>query len=439
MADEARKTRVSSYLSPRHGSNAWAQRDDVVAAWKRGSQEDVPPMTAEYAPIVSCNADCYGCPYRRSRLKLGDGIYPFGARAPENDIQASTRDTAVRILETAREGGVSGFLWTGGGEPTIWGPLLDMLSYSANLGMANALYTNGFVFGTDPEYVHRLLSTESGLVFVRMSINAVSPRLTKIHWGVDPEEVRPQLGGLARLLQARNRLKPSYGGKPVPSIQVSTIIDRRNVDDLLGVCETVARIFGENRREAGGEDRFIVRPMTFHGRPLYSAHDHPEHVIQRVLEVCGANGAGRQVLRDAGVEVFMGFGLPQIESGAVPSYAALIESAYAGRGVSLASGLFLVVGPSGRVYLSTEHNCDDNWSFGNLLKGSVADIYRSEARHRLLALVNSHRWGPDVAQPTSRTARLDRVAVAVRDGLLSDEDISYIRQVSVESHPLILD
>jgi hypothetical protein len=305
--------------------------------------------------------------------------------------------------------------------------------------MANALYTNGFVFGSDPEYVFRLLSPESGLVFVRVSINTVSPALSKMHWGVEPEEVRSQLAGLARLLQARNQLAPSYENKPVPSVQVSTIIDRRNVDDLLGVCQAVAQIFKDNRREAGAEDRFIVRPMTFHGRPQYSSHDHPESVVRRVVDICGEGGPGRQVLREAGLDLFMGFGLPLVETGVVPSYSALIEHAYAQRDVSLASGLFLVIGPSGNVHLSTEHNCDDKWSFGNLVTGSVAEIYRGEARRRLLSLVNAHRWGPDVAQPTSRTARLDRVAVAVRDGILTDEDIASIQRISLGSHALILD
>src|SRR5207248_2525849 len=155
--------------------NAWAQRADVIDAWKKGSQEDVPPMTAEYAPIVSCNADCYGCPYRRSRLVLGDGIHPVGTLAEEDDVHSSTRETAARVLQAAHDGGVRGFLWTGGGEPTIWSPLLDMLAYSARLDMVNALYTNGFVFGYDPAYVFRLMSPESGLVFVRVSINTVSP------------------------------------------------------------------------------------------------------------------------------------------------------------------------------------------------------------------------------------------------------------------------
>ena len=72
-------------------------------------------------------------------------------------MHSSTRETAMRVLDGAYAGGVRGFLWTGGGEPTIWEPLLDMLAYSARLGMANAVYTNGFVIGREAGYAERLL------------------------------------------------------------------------------------------------------------------------------------------------------------------------------------------------------------------------------------------------------------------------------------------
>ena len=78
----------------------------------------------------------------------------------------------------------------------------------------------------------------------------------------------------------------------------------------------------------------IVRPMTFHGRPVYSSEDHPESVIQRIIEVCGGNGVGRKLLKAAGVELYMGFGLTRLEAHSVSSYSELIENAYAGRDVS---------------------------------------------------------------------------------------------------------
>jgi hypothetical protein len=359
--------------------------------------------------------------------------------ALEDDLHASTRDTAMRVVDAAYEGGARGILWTGGGEPTIWRPLLDMLGYAGALGMTNALYTNGFVLGRDADYVDRLLDPACGLAFVRVSINAVTPRIVKLHWGVEASEVAPQLDGLARLLEVRNRHETLNADRVLPSIQVSTIIDRQNVADLMAVCETVAEIFRRHRRAQGAEDRFIVRPLTYHGRPQYSFHDHSQSVIDQIIEVCGHHGPGRRVLSDAGVDAFLGFGLDAVAARTVPSYSDLIKATYAARDLSLAAGLFLIIGPNGAVHISTEHNCDANWSFGDLRVETVDKIYRGERRRQLLEYVNANRWGPNVAQATSRTARLDRIATAVRAGVLSDEDIADIGLVARGSHRLILD
>src|ERR1051325_1156587 len=430
--------RLRPWLSPRHGSNAWALRPDVVDAWRRGAQLDVRPMTAEYSPAVVCNADCYGCPYRRSRLELHAEALAAGAAALEDDLHSSTRETARRVVDAAYEGGVRGLLWTGGGEPTIWSPLLDLLRHAAERGIANGLYTNGFVLGTDPAYARRLLEPERNLAFVRVSINTATARTAKLHWGVEASEVAPQLAGLARLLEARNDLGPAYGPGAIPSIQVSTIIDRNNVGDLPAICSTVAQIFGRHRRIEGVEDRMIVRPMTFH-RPRYSSHDHSDAVIRQIIGVCGTSGIGRQALSAAGVDLFLGFGLQAVEMGTAPDYSTVIESIYAARGVSLATGLFLTIGPSGAVYSSTERNTDNRWTIGDLRTQTVEEIYGGERRRRLLDRLNEARWGPDVAQATSRTERLDRIAAAIRDGVVSDDDVRDIGKIASTSHRLILD
>src|SRR3982750_3723921 len=112
--------RILRYLSPRHGSNAWAQRSDVIDAWRRGDQLGVPPLAMEWAPLLSCNADCPMCPFARSRHTLCDGTIEPSEFAQPNDKTVASQALAWRVLEAAAEAGVSGVLFTGGGEPTIW-------------------------------------------------------------------------------------------------------------------------------------------------------------------------------------------------------------------------------------------------------------------------------------------------------------------------------
>lgn len=433
---------LSQFLSSRHGSNAWAQRPDVIEAWKRQSQIDVPPMSMEYAPILACNADCPLCPYRRSRSQICNGIIPVYEAVQEDDRQSATQASTRRVLEAVHEAGVHGVLWTGGGEPTIWDPLLEMLVYSAELGMANALYTNGFRLGWDTDFADHLLAPENGLVFVRMSINALSPELAKQHWGIDVLKVRAQIVGLAKLFQARQRWLPEYQarGQLLPSVQISTIVNRQNIGDLLLICATIAEIVAAHRECAGEEDIMVVRPLTIHGRKNgYSLNDHDEAVIREIINVCGNQGDGCRRLAEAGMTLYLGFGLSAVESGLTPSYSALLEQEYAQRDISWANGLFLTVGPDSSVYLSTETNCDPKWALGNLKAQSVAEIYESKRRREILEYMNSLRWGVTVSQPTSRTARLDRIAKAIMDGSLCDSEIEAIRLASLNSHSLILD
>ena len=65
---------------------------------------------------------------------------------------------------------------------------------------------------------------------------------------------------------------------------------------------------------------------------------------------------------------------------------------------------------------------------GNLLEESVDQIFRGRRRAELISYMNSRAWDASVAQPTSRTARLDRIARAIMHGELGDAEIEAIVQ-----------
>jgi hypothetical protein len=366
---------------------------------------------------------------------------PLGSLAVVNDTTSASMSMARLVLDRSHEAGISGVLFTGGGEPLIWPPLLDALRYSHELGMNNAIYTNGFSLGFDPSMSGRLMDRRNGLVFVRLSINAVSAAAVSQHWGLqNPADIEYQFVGLRRLLEARNELARQSGELDLPSIQISTIVDKHTVHDLDTICERVANVFGAARMKKGPEDVMIVRALTLHGRKRYSSHDHKDWVIRRILQVCGQDGTGRARLARADVPLFLGFGLDRVEKQEVPSYDALIDEEYAQRDISLANGVFLTVGPDATVFVSTEHNCGtQEFAIGNLTKQTIQEIYGGVQRKRLLNRMNEQCWGPEVSQPTSRTARLDRIARALQSGQLTDDDVEAIRVASLGSHSLLLD
>lgn len=429
-------------LSKRGGSNVWAGDERVIDAWRRGSPEEVPPLSCEYAPILSCHARCPACPYHDTRQANCDDIIPLGRLAPMDDEGASTAETARRVIERCVEAGIRGMLFTGGGEPTIWPALVEMLRYSGRLGMTNGLYTNGFQLGFDRELADRLLAPETCLAFVRISMNTAAPRPTQQHWGLkDAEKIlEAQELALDRLLQARRDRLPQYQAwqRTVPALSVSTIVGEREAVDLWAVCQKVAGIFGGRPEVRTAEDVMVVRPITDHRRAVYSTEDRDEAVIRTILETCGAAGDGRRALESAGVRLDLGFGLDRVARGELPGYSDVLREQYALRDCCWAHGLFLTVGPDASVYPCTEMNCDPAWSIGNLKTQSVEEIYRGRRRRDMLRLAQSIRWGPQLFQPQGRTARLDAIAKAIMTGELVDEDIEAIRQASLSSHSLML-
>ena len=136
--------------------------------------------------------------------------------------------------------------------------------------------------------------------------------------------------------------------------------------------------------------------------------------------------------------LFLGFGLDEVEAGVVSSYAELVRSEYEQRDVCWAHGLFLTVGPDGSVYPCMEVNCNPNWVLGNLKTQSVEEVYCSKGRMDFLEMADRCRWGPRLFHPHSRTARLDRIAKAIRQHDLTDEDIAAIRKQCESSHSLLL-
>jgi hypothetical protein len=432
---------VADFLSPRGGGNSWAQRSDVIEAWKNRDIFAVPPLAVEFAPLIECNANCALCPYARSRRRESLGLVPPGSFPLPNDVTNTSLDTAWLIVDRVADAGVHGILWTGGGEPTIWSPLLPAMRHSAERGLLNAIYTNGFQLGLDDRLAERLLDPEHNLVFARMSINAVSPRAVKLHWGVEVAEQKWQWLGLERLFAVRERLLPVFTGtgRPVPSIQVSTILDKNNIGDLLAICERVAEIAAAFPSGRGPEDVMIVRPLTIHGRAAYAAADHTDRVPAEILRICGREGVGRRLIEAAGFRLFLGFSLDRLECGEFSSLAGITEQEYAQRDVSWSNGVFLTIGPGGVVYFSTAKNCDPQWALGDLRTQSVAEVYDCERRRDFIEHANRLRWGPTVEQPTARSNRLDRIARAIIRGELNDATIEDIRHQSLTSHRLLLD
>ncbi len=435
------------YLSNRGGGNLWAESANFVHTILKCLEDEneifnIMPVTLEFAPTLECNQHCNECPYRVAKRKAGLSRVPAG-QFIESEDGVTTADTATArwILESAVLAGVKGALWTGGGEPTLWKPLPEMIRYAAELGMANGLYTNGIQTGFYPALAELFAAPENKMDFVRVSLNALSPHTVKKFSGISPKMAEKSLLGLKALLQARTRYLPEYyllNVRP-PSIQVSVITDERNVDDLPLICSRTAELMNDySATYHGKEDNFVVRPLTRHCRKNYSTKDHEDSVIKKILTHCGTNGQCRKIIENAGMKTALGFGLDLIEQWVYSTYEDIIRAEYKRRDLCWSNGLFLTAGPDAGVYSCCDRNCYPAWSVGNLKNQSVEEIYRSEKRKKLLDRIHKHSCNHTVCEATCRTGRLNGIARALMSGELTDKHIEFIRNISLKNPGCLL-
>lgn len=429
----------SVYLSTRLGSNSWARYPDTIEKWRTGDFLGVRPVTLEFAPTLQCNFCCTECPYLVARKGSHVRRVKRAHYALENEYTASI-EVATTVLERSKEAGVRCALWTGGGEPTLWRQLPIAVRISAQLGLSNALYTNGTVLGRNLSLTEQLLAPESRMAVCRVSINAVSEQVARRFSGARPEDVKNQLAGLGALLSMRTKLVPDYQKKSqqLPAVQVSTIVDERNVADLPAICAAVAQTFTDFGGAMGSDDDFVVRPLTKHSRPEYALQDHSKDVIIGILTACGTNGTERSKIESVGMNLHLGFGLDQVDAGLYSSYEESMRSEYSARDYCWASGLFLTVAYDGTVHLCVDRNCYKEWAIGNLMHQNVEDVLSGPRRIALLARVHGYKCGPQTCPATCRVPRLNKLARMIRSGELTAREITEISEYSMSQVPLLL-
>lgn len=73
------------------GNHVWALNPKIVACWKAGRLEQVPPVTLEFAPTLCCPLRCIECPYRQARLSKHCRRLALGELATPDDVEARNR------------------------------------------------------------------------------------------------------------------------------------------------------------------------------------------------------------------------------------------------------------------------------------------------------------------------------------------------------------
>lgn len=110
------------------------------------------PRTAIIYPVYGCNYNCCGCEY--STLNSKPTMLEF--------------QRFISLIDELSDVGVEGIEFCGGGEPTLYPKLKDIISYGKTKGMSFGILTNG----TMPESLAEFLA--KNLSYIRITMNAGS-------------------------------------------------------------------------------------------------------------------------------------------------------------------------------------------------------------------------------------------------------------------------
>lgn len=356
----------------------WEDRAELVLA---GRYTDVTPLHVEVSPTYLCNFACPWCSCRSAREEWSeDDVFNHPRATPLTVMRRSRLESVVDHLA---EHDVE-IMWVGG-EPTMNPLLYPAVERAHARGLNQCIFTNGSLF--NEEQARTLFDSE--LVFVRVSLNAVTPDVHQRHHDYDPRRPHAErvVGNLEMLagLRAQNRSATMLG--------VSVVVDGNNVEDIEPTVRLLADLCERNHGRA--VDYLMLRPAF----PLTGAHvDVDEATRLSFLEQTAPGSTVRVLTEQAGIDLVM----PDASVGEVPS----IEPDDLG---CLAAGWFGEVSPGGEMLPCSDLYGDPDFFIGNVATDSLSDIWAGHRRATVLSTVAEQQCTSTRCPANGRGHYLNRV------------------------------
>jgi MoaA/NifB/PqqE/SkfB family radical SAM enzyme len=306
--------------------------------------EPMRPINLEINPINICNQSCTWCTY--GYLHERREVLP--------------KERIVELLDDAKTLGVQSVTWTGGGEPTVYRDLEEVVAHAAGLGFRQGMNTNGARLS---DGLRALMV--AGFSYVRFSVDAGSPDVYASTHRVNPGVYRSVIANIARLVEQRTAAASRL------TVGFSFLVEHSNVADLAEAAR---------QAKAAGVDYFQVKPIVHYQRSndQFDADSVMWSELDRQLaEVWAMHG------EDFDVRVLdYKFGdLGRSDQGRTYD-------------VCRGNELLATVGADGSVDLCCAYKGVPDWSFGNINDTRFTEIWAGERRRELLALVDVHRCPP---------------------------------------------
>jgi len=333
-----------TFLSP----NNWTHHDKIVENVLEGTYELIMPYSGEFVATLNCTNRCESpCPYKTA--KEIEGVWE------SNDfsntlVHMQSLAFATNLVDRLKEGGVKGLIFTGGGEPFLFPELEDLVDYTTSVGIDSIVYTNG----NSVSETRAKKMVESAPKLIRTSLNAGTKEVYNKFSGIDSEKAF--YIALATIETFARETKDSNS----TDFGVSVVINKDNQYDLV---ESALRVREIADKVGGGIEFLAIRPAF----DYWSSDQLTTNLLEETYEIVETQV--RQVLQDTGVAV----------KNFRPRYEALMQDTRF-YDECRASGLFIELGPSGKMYQCCERNCHSDYEIGDLTKSSLEEIWLGEER-----------------------------------------------------------
>lgn len=393
----------------------WVHWEDRARMVLEGRYHEIPPVHFEGIFTLVCNFMCPHCSRRVTRSKWVEGG-TWDHNTPIEKRNTMHPEALKRVLDEVaamRADEQMGIIW-GGGDPTANPFTYDAMLYARDLGISASFLTNGVFLEVD-----RVLDADP--ILIRVSLNCGTEEAYRRFHGYPQgwdyfDRVRAKMRELSRRKLERNART---------LIGISLIVDERNMDDLKAAAVEIRSVV----EDAGpGIDYVIVRPVM--------NYSHFQSEWAKLVDDTKARAA--ELIEDGPVGRIIGeLGIPLVPI--KDSFEEPPSPDFYDDGSCLAYGMASEIRHNGDIQLCSDSYGNPEYTVGNLFESSLAEVWASDRRRRVLEEVNSRRCFATTCPHNSRGHHYNRVFHQVermRDAGRMEEVERWVRDLRDTTLPL---
>ncbi len=344
------------FLAP----SSWVFHEDVVEKVLKGDYDSITPFSAEFVTTLNCTNRCLGpCSYCLQRMN--EGIAAKNCYSNPR-VHMQNLDFAKDLMDKLIDSGIKGIIFTGGGEPSLFGGLEELMEYTSQKGVDMTLYTNGNSW--TPKRISRVADTNPAVI--RLSLNCGTKKgYNSFHNPFNPDTafdtVKRSIANFA--IEAAKNPKIDFG--------VSFIMNEINYKELPQTAEVLRKIIEETH----GKISFVAY------RPAFN-YNGSKQTAPEILD------ESYRLVEDNVRNILMGTGI-KVNNVKCRYDALKVEER--GYDVCRATGLYAELGPSGELHSCCDRNCFKVYAIGDLTKNTIQEVYRGDLRKVVMDYANDYK------------------------------------------------